>query len=99
MNVRFLTSKIVSIAVALGSFAAIWVWAAAFGGRSDTKIQPPPAAPQLMDAPYSSPVPVPSAAVNQAPAGRNAPAGGGAAAAPPRRAPAAPRPVTRTRAS
>ena len=98
MKVRFVTSKIVSAALALASFAAIWVWAA-FAGRGGAKIQQPLAAPQLTDAQYSSALPLPPAAPNQAPAGRSALTSGGGGAAPPRRAAVNARPVTRTRAS
>lgn len=98
MKVRFVTSKIVSGALALASFAAIWVWAA-FAGRAGAKVEQAPAAPQLTGVQYSSALPVPPAVANQAPAGRSAPQSNGAAAAPPRRAAVQPRPVTRTRAS
>ncbi len=98
MNVRFLTSKITSIAVALGSFAAIWIWAAAFAGRGSATVEQPPVEPQLTGAQYSPALPVPPAVTTQPAAGRTAP-GGRAVAAPPQRAAVSPRPVTRTRVS
>jgi hypothetical protein len=97
MNVRFLTSKIVSIAVALGSFAAIWVWAAA-AGRGGLKVEQPPAAPKLTGVQYSDALRVPPTVASQAPASRNV-TGGGAVAAPAKRAAVNSRPVTRTRVS